>query len=236
MAIAINVPDIGADEVEVTEILVKVGDRVDAEQSLITVEGDKASMEVPSPQAGVISAIKVAVGDKVTTGSLIMEFEAADAAAAQPAAQVQPAAAPAAAAQVRDVQVPDIGGDEVEVTEILVKVGDSVSAEQSLITVEGDKASMEVPAPFAGVVQSIAIATGDKVKTGSPIMTFSIAGAASPAPTAAAVAPAAPVAQAAASQPVSVPDIGGDEVEVTEILVKVGDSVSAEQSLITVEG
>ncbi|AIJ08869.1 MULTISPECIES: pyruvate dehydrogenase complex dihydrolipoyllysine-residue acetyltransferase [Edwardsiella] len=234
MAIAINVPDIGADEVEVTEILVKVGDRVDAEQSLITVEGDKASMEVPSPQAGVISAIKVAVGDKVTTGSLIMEFEAAD--AAQPAAQAQPAAAPAAAAQVRDVQVPDIGGDEVEVTEILVKVGDSVSAEQSLITVEGDKASMEVPAPFAGVVQSITVATGDKVKTGSPIMTFSIAGAASPAAAAPAVAPAVPVAQAAASQPISVPDIGGDEVEVTEILVKVGDSVSAEQSLITVEG
>lgn len=234
MAIAINVPDIGADEVEVTEILVKVGDRVDAEQALITVEGDKASMEVPSPQGGVVSAIKVALGDKVTTGALIMEFEAAD--AAQPVAAAAPEVAAAVApanAALHEIQVPDIGGDEVEVTEILVKVGDSVSAEQSLITVEGDKASMEVPAPFAGVVQSITIATGDKVKTGSPIMTFSIAGAASPA---AAVAPAAPVAQVAASQPVSVPDIGDDEVEVTEILVKVGDSVSAEQSLITVEG
>lgn len=237
MAIAINVPDIGADEVEVTEILVKVGDRVEAEQSLITVEGDKASMEVPSPQAGVVSALKVAVGDKVSTGSLIMEFEAADAAPAQPAASAAPAVAPvaASAAALREVQVPDIGGDEVEVTEILVKVGDSVEAEQSLITVEGDKASMEVPAPFAGVVQSITIATGDKVKTGSPIMTFSIGGsapaAAEPVAAAASSAPAA-----SAEQPVSVPDIGGDEVEVTEIMVKIGDSISAEQSLITVEG
>ncbi|WP_370555890.1 pyruvate dehydrogenase complex dihydrolipoyllysine-residue acetyltransferase [Edwardsiella tarda] len=237
MAIAINVPDIGADEVEVTEILVKVGDRVEAEQSLITVEGDKASMEVPSPQAGVVSALKVAVGDKVSTGSLIMEFEVADAAPAQPAASVAPAAAPvaASAAALREVQVPDIGGDEVEVTEILVKVGDSVEAEQSLITVEGDKASMEVPAPFAGVVQSITIATGDKVKTGSPIMTFSIGGSApAAAEPVAAAAPSAPAASA--EQPVSVPDIGGDEVEVTEIMVKVGDSISAEQSLITVEG
>ncbi|AOV97808.1 pyruvate dehydrogenase complex dihydrolipoyllysine-residue acetyltransferase [Edwardsiella hoshinae] len=234
MAIAINVPDIGADEVEVTEILVKVGDRVEAEQSLITVEGDKASMEVPSPQAGVVSALKVAVGDKVSTGSLIMEFAAADAAPAQPAAQaVAPATASAAA--LREVQVPDIGGDEVEVTEIMVKVGDSVAAEQSLITVEGDKASMEVPAPFAGVVQSITIATGDKVKTGSPIMIFSVAAS---APTAAepATAAASSAAPASAEQPVSVPDIGGDEVEVTEIMVKVGDSVAAEQSLITVEG
>lgn len=237
MAIAINVPDIGADEVEVTEILVKVGDRVEAEQSLITVEGDKASMEVPSPQAGVVSALKVAVGDKVSTGSLIMEFEAADAAPAQPAASAAPAVAPvaASAAALREVQVPDIGGDEVEVTEILVKVGDSVEAEQSLITVEGDKASMEVPAPFAGVVQSITIATGDKVKTGSPIMTFSIGGSA-PAAAELVAAAASSAPAASAEQSVSVPDIGGDEVEVTEIMVKVGDSISAEQSLITVEG
>ncbi|NPE68223.1 pyruvate dehydrogenase complex dihydrolipoyllysine-residue acetyltransferase, partial [Dickeya dadantii] len=170
MAIEINVPDIGADEVEVTEVLVKVGDKVEAEQSLITVEGDKASMEVPSPQAGVVKEIKVAVGDKVATGKLIMVFEAEGAAAAAPAptaAAPTPAAAPAAASAVKEVAVPDIGGDEVEVTEVMVKVGDSVSAEQSLITVEGDKASMEVPAPFAGVVKEIKINTGDKVKTGS---------------------------------------------------------------------
>ncbi|ATM97161.1 dihydrolipoamide acetyltransferase [Yersinia frederiksenii] len=239
MAIEINVPDIGADEVEVTEIMVKVGDTVEAEQSLITVEGDKASMEVPSPQAGVVKEIKIAVGDKVATGKLIMVFEAAGSEAApakaeeKPAAPVQ-AAAPAASA-VKNVEVPDIGSDEVEVTEVMVKVGDTVAAEQSLITVEGDKASMEVPAPFAGIVKEIKINTGDKVSTGSLIMVFEVAGAAAPAATPApTAAPTAPAALAAKN--VEVPDIGGDEVEVTEVMVKVGDKVAAEQSLITVEG
>ncbi|MGL4830283.1 MAG: biotin/lipoyl-containing protein, partial [Vibrio sp.] len=239
MAIEIYVPDIGADEVEVTEILVKVGDKVAEEQSLITVEGDKASMEVPASQAGIVKEIKVVAGDKVSTGSLIMVFEAEGAAAAAPAPAPQ-AAAPVAAAPVaaalKEVQVPDIGGDEVEVTEIMVKVGDVVAEEQSLITVEGDKASMEVPAPFAGTVKEIKIAAGDKVSTGSLIMVFEVAGAA-PAPAPQAAAPAAAAAPAvAALKEVQVPDIGGDEVTVTEIMVNVGDSISEEQSLITVEG
>ncbi len=241
MAIEINVPDIGADEVEITEILVKVGDKIEAEQSLIVVEGDKASMEVPSPQAGVVKEIKVSVGDKTETGALIMIFDSADGAAAAAPAQAEekkeaaPAAAPAAAA-AKEVNVPDIGGDEVEVTEIMVKVGDKVEAEQSLITVEGDKASMEVPAPFAGVVKEIKISTGDKVSTGSLIMVFEVAGAAPAATeTKAEAAPAAAPA-ASGSKEVNVPDIGGDEVEVTEVMVKVGDKVAAEQSLITVEG
>ncbi|HDL7835723.1 TPA: pyruvate dehydrogenase complex dihydrolipoyllysine-residue acetyltransferase [Yersinia enterocolitica] len=237
MSIEIKVPDIGADEVEVTEIMVKVGDTVEAEQSLITVEGDKASMEVPSPQAGVVKEIKIAVGDTVATGKLMMIFEATGAAAAPAKAEEKsaapaPAAAPAASA-VKNVEVPDIGGDEVEVTEVMVKVGDTVAAEQSLITVEGDKASMEVPAPFAGTVKEIKINTGDKVSTGSLIMVFEVAGAAAPA-AATEAAPAAPAASAAKN--VEVPDIGGDEVEVTEVMVKVGDKVAAEQSLITVEG
>ncbi|HEC8343862.1 TPA: pyruvate dehydrogenase complex dihydrolipoyllysine-residue acetyltransferase [Providencia rettgeri] len=237
MSIEIKVPDIGADEVEVTEVMVKVGDKVEAEQSLITVEGDKASMEVPSPQAGVVKEIKIAVGDKVTTGKLIMLFEA-EAGAAAPAPAEAPAAAPTAApsaAASKDVAVPDIGGDEVEVTEIMVKVGDTVEAEQSLITVEGDKASMEVPAPFAGTVKEIKISTGDKVQTGSLIMVFEVAGAApAAAPASETAAPAAPAASAI--KDVNVPDIGGDEVEVTEVMVKVGDTVEAEQSIITVEG
>ena len=243
MAIEINVPDIGADEVEITEILVKVGDKVEAEQSLITVEGDKASMEVPSPQAGIVKEIKVSVGDKTETGKLIMIFDSADGAAAAAPAQEEKkaapaAAAPAAAASAKEVNVPDIGGDEVEVTEILVKVGDTVAAEQSLITVEGDKASMEVPAPFAGTVKEIKINTGDKVSTGSLIMIFEVAGAAPAAAPAQAAAPASAAAPAAAggAKDVNVPDIGGDEVEVTEVMVKVGDKVAAEQSLITVEG
>ncbi|ENS4277444.1 pyruvate dehydrogenase complex dihydrolipoyllysine-residue acetyltransferase [Salmonella enterica] len=239
MAIEIKVPDIGADEVEITEILVKVGDKVEAEQSLITVEGDKASMEVPSPQAGVVKEIKVSVGDKTETGKLIMIFDSAEGAAtaapapAEEKKEAAPAAAPAAAA-AKEVHVPDIGGDEVEVTEVMVKVGDKVEAEQSLITVEGDKASMEVPAPFAGTVKEIKINTGDKVSTGSLIMVFDAAGeagAAAPAKAEAATTPAA-----TDKKDVNVPDIGGDEVEVTEVMVKVGDKVEAEQSLITVEG
>ncbi|HAS4444963.1 TPA: pyruvate dehydrogenase complex dihydrolipoyllysine-residue acetyltransferase [Vibrio cholerae] len=240
MAIEIYVPDIGADEVEVTEILVKVGDKVAEEQSLITVEGDKASMEVPASQAGIVKEIKVVAGDKVSTGSLIMVFEAEGAAAAAPAPAPQaaaPVAAAPAAAALKEVQVPDIGGDEVEVTEIMVKVGDVVAEEQSLITVEGDKASMEVPAPFAGTVKEIKIAAGDKVSTGSLIMVFEVAGAAPLAAPVQAAAPAAAAAPAvAALKEVQVPDIGGDEVTVTEIMVNVGDSISEEQSLITVEG
>ncbi|WP_455864096.1 pyruvate dehydrogenase complex dihydrolipoyllysine-residue acetyltransferase [Pantoea agglomerans] len=245
MAIEITVPDIGADEVEVTEIMVKVGDKVEVEQSLITVEGDKASMEVPSPQAGVVKEIKVATGDKIETGKLIMIFEDAEGAAAPAKAEekkeeAKPAAAAAPAqAESKEVAVPDIGSDEVEVTEIMVKVGDTVEAEQSLITVEGDKASMEVPAPFAGVVKEIKISTGDKISTGSLIMVFETAGSGSaPAeakPEVKEEAAAAPAAAGGAKE-VAVPDIGDDEVEVTEIMVKVGDKVAAEQSLITVEG
>ncbi|MEZ9869977.1 pyruvate dehydrogenase complex dihydrolipoyllysine-residue acetyltransferase [Vibrio sp. 10N.261.51.C6] len=246
MAIEINVPDIGADEVEVTEILVSVGDKVEEEQSLITVEGDKASMEVPASQAGIVKEIKVAEGDSVSTGSLIMIFEAEGAAEAAPApaAEAAPVAAPAAAAaaELKEVHVPDIGGDEVEVTEIMVAIGDSVEEEQSLLTVEGDKASMEVPAPFAGTVKEIKVASGDSVSTGSLVMVFEVAGsapAAAPAPAAAAPVAAAPTASgapAAAEKEVNVPDIGGDEVEVTEVMVAVGDTVEEEQSLITVEG
>ncbi|MBU5878416.1 pyruvate dehydrogenase complex dihydrolipoyllysine-residue acetyltransferase, partial [Vibrio cholerae] len=137
---------------------------------------------------------------KVSTGSLIMVFEVAGAAPlAAPVQAAAPAAAAApAVAALKEVQVPDIGGDEVTVTEIMVNVGDSISEEQSLITVEGDKASMEVPAPFAGTLKEIKVATGDKVKTGSLIMVFEVAGAAPvAAPVQAAAAPAAAPAQAA---------------------------------------
>ena len=238
MAIEINVPDIGADEVEVTEILVSVGDKVEEEQSLITVEGDKASMEVPASQAGIVKEIKIVVGDTVSTGSLIMIFEAEGAAVAAPVAEATPVAAPVAAAtaELKEVHVPDIGGDEVEVTEIMVAIGDSIEEEQSLLTVEGDKASMEVPAPFAGVLKEIKIATGDKVSTGSLVMIFEVAGSGAVAAPVAVVAPVAAAPAVAAAKEVHVPDIGGDEVEVTEIMVAVGDTVEEEQSLITVEG
>jgi pyruvate dehydrogenase E2 component (dihydrolipoamide acetyltransferase) len=225
MTIEIHVPDIGADEVEVTEVLVKVGDKVALDQSLLSVEGDKASMEVPAAQAGTVKEIKVKAGDKVKTGSLIMVFEAEGAAVAAPAAAVAaPVAAPApvaaapAAAELKEVQVPDIGGDAVEVTEVMVKVGDTVAADQSLLSVEGDKASMEVPAPFAGTVKEIKVKVGDKVQTGSSVFVFEVAGSAPSAAASAVAAPAAVVAPApvaapapAASAPVAAPSAPASE-------------------------
>ncbi|MBF1243965.1 MAG: pyruvate dehydrogenase complex dihydrolipoyllysine-residue acetyltransferase, partial [Haemophilus sp.] len=138
MSKQIQIPDIGSDEVTVTEVMVKVGDTIAVDQSIINVEGDKASMEVPAPEAGVVKEVLVKVGDKVTTGTPMLVLESAEAAAPAPAAAAPaPAAAPAAASVV-EVNVPDIGSDEVNVTDIMVKVGDTVEVDQSIINVEGD--------------------------------------------------------------------------------------------------
>jgi pyruvate dehydrogenase E2 component (dihydrolipoamide acetyltransferase) len=181
--VEIKVPDIGDfDEVAVIELLVKPGDTVTAEQSLITVESDKASMEIPSSAAGVVKELKVKIGDKVKEGSVVLMLEAAGAAAAAPAAApVQPAlvatppppapvAAPSAGGTI-DVAVPDIGDfKDVAVIEVFVKPGDTVKVEQSLITVESDKASMEIPSSHAGVVKTVLVKVGDKVNMGSPLV------------------------------------------------------------------
>ncbi len=235
MSKQIQIPDIGSDEVTVTEVMVKVGDTVSVDQSIINVEGDKASMEVPAPEAGVVKEVLVKVGDKVTTGTPMLVLDSAVEAPAQPVPTTESTAVPTAASVV-EVNVPDIGSDEVNVTEIMVKVGDSVDVDQSIINVEGDKASMEVPAPIAGVVKEILINVGDKVTTGKLIMKFEVAGAAATVSAPVQEATAAPAATVAAIKDVNVPDIGGDEVNVTDIMVSVGDTVSEEQSLITVEG
>ena len=236
MSKQIQIPDIGSDEVTVTEVMVNVGDTISVDQSIINVEGDKASMEVPAPEAGVVKEVLVKVGDKVTTGTPMLILEATGAAPAAEAPVAPVAAAAPTASAVVEVNVPDIGSDEVNVTEIMVKVGDSVEVDQSIINVEGDKASMEVPAPIAGVVKEILINVGDKVSTGKLIMKFETASAA-PVADAAPAQTAAPVAATtSAIKDVNVPDIGGDEVNVTEIMVAVGDTVSEDQSLITVEG
>ena len=232
----IQIPDIGGDEVTVTEVMIKAGDSVAVDQSVINVEGDKASMEVPSPEAGVVKEVLVKVGDKVSTGTPMFVLEAGETAAPQADKTEPQSAVTNSAVSVVEIFVPDIGGDEVNVTDILVNVGDNVAVEQSIINVEGDKASMEVPAPQAGVVKEILIKAGDKVKTGSLIMKFEVAGASSVAQTQVASSAPASVATTSAVQDVNVPDIGGDEVNVTEIMVKVGDTVAEEQSLITVEG
>ncbi len=222
-SIDIQVPDIGDfDEVTVIELMVKVGDTVKAEQSLITVESDKASMEIPSSHGGVVKEIKVKLGDKVKQGSIVVSLESAEQnqavapAAAVPAAPVSvaPAAAPAAAAPAPvaaassgpvEVRIPDIGDfKDVTVIELLVKVGDTVKVEQSLVTVESDKASMEIPSSTAGVVKEIKVKLGDTVNIGDlVVMLEGVAGGAVAAPAAApAAASAAPVAAApAASAP-----------------------------------
>lgn len=213
MSKQINIPDIGSDEVTVTEVMVNVGDTISVDQSIINVEGDKASMEVPAPEAGVVKEVLVKVGDKVSTGTPMLVLEAAGAAPAadEPTAPVADApttpvvaTAPTASAIV-EVNVPDIGGDEVNVTEIMVAVGDTITEEQSLITVEGDKASMEVPAPFGGVVKEILVKSGDKVSTGSLIMRFEVPGTAPATSASTSASTSAPQAAAPAAASASAP-------------------------------
>ena len=196
--IEVKVPDIGDfDEVDVIEVLISEGDRIEEDQSLITVESDKASMEIPSSAAGIVKSLKVQVGDKVTEGTVLLELEAADGAAASepPAATEEaptPTAAPVAAEEqkpapapavagggVVQVVVPDIGdSDEVDVIEVMVSVGDTIEEEQSLITVESDKASMEIPSSHAGKVVAVKVQVGDKVAQGTLIVEVETAGAA----------------------------------------------------------
>lgn len=187
------VPDLGGDEVEVIEICVKAGDSVSKEDALITVETDKASMDIPSPADGKIVELTVSVGDKVSEGQVIAKLEGGEApaeqpapaaeapqAAAEPAAQAEPEPeAPSAPAvigvQLVEVDVPDIGtDDEVDVIEVLVKVGDNVNHDDGLITIETDKATMDVPSTATGVVKEIQVATGDKVKKGSHIVILEV--------------------------------------------------------------
>lgn len=236
----INVPDIGgAEGVEVIEISVKVGDTVAEGDSIVVLETDKASMEIPADKSGKVVAIKVNVGDKVSQGSLLLEVEAEGASAPAPApapVAAAPAAAPAASTEV-PMLVPDIGGAEgVEVIEICVKAGDQVAAGDSLIVLETDKASMEIPAEAAGTIASIALKVGDKVSQGALIGVLSgAAGAVAAAPAASAPAAAAP-ATASAEITLKVPDIGGAEnVEIIEVAVKTGDEVAEGDSLIVLE-
>ena len=196
--IEVKVPDIGDfKDVAVIELLVKVGDRVAVEQSLITVESDKASMEIPASHAGVVKEIKVALGDKINEGTLLLLLEADSAAASEPApaapAPIHAAPAAASLAQVTggsvQVLVPDIGDfDEVSVIEVMVKPGDRIKVEQSLITVESDKASMEIPSSHAGVVKEVLVKLGDKVGKGSQVVVLEVAAGAvltaAPAPAA----------------------------------------------------
>ncbi|MEK6297470.1 MAG: dihydrolipoyllysine-residue acetyltransferase, partial [Paraburkholderia tropica] len=217
-AIEVKVPDIGDyKDIPVIEVLVKAGDTVEKEQSLITLESDKATMDVPSPASGTVKEVKVKVGDNVSEGVLVLVLEAASAAAAPaaaPAAKEEKAApaaaqaaapapaaaaaAPAASGGVQTVKVPDIGDyKDVPVIEIGVKVGDRVEKEQSLVTLESDKATMDVPSPVAGIVKEIKVKVGDNVSEGAEIIVVEAEGAAAAAP--------APAAKAPAEQPSDAP-------------------------------
>ncbi|MFL9906103.1 dihydrolipoyllysine-residue acetyltransferase [Paraburkholderia sp. RL17-337-BIB-A] len=197
-AIEVKVPDIGDyKDIPVIEVLVKAGDTVEKEQSLVTLESDKATMDVPSSAAGVVKEVKVKVGDNVSEGSLIVVLEGAEggaaapapapAAAPAPAPAAAPAAAPAPAAAgggLQEVKVPDIGDyKDIPVIEVAVKVGDRVEKEQSLVTLESDKATMDVPSSAAGVVKEVKVKVGDNVSEGSVIVVLEAdGGAAAPAP------------------------------------------------------
>jgi pyruvate dehydrogenase E2 component (dihydrolipoamide acetyltransferase) len=215
--VEVQVPDIGDfDEVTVIELMVKVGDTVKAEQSLITVESDKASMEIPSSTAGVVKEMRVALGDKVKQGSIVLVVEASGAASATAAAPAAPsvasapvavaaaavvAAAPAASGPVQ-VHVPDIGDfKDVVVIEVMVKPGDTIKVEQSLITVESDKAAMEIPSSAAGVLKELKVKVGDTVNIGDLLAILE--GTVAAAATVAAVAAAPAVALAGVSAPVA---------------------------------
>lgn len=262
----IKTPDIGVDKAVVAEILVKVGDSIAENDSLVLLESDKASVEVPSTSAGVVKSILIKEGDSVTEGTVLFELEAEGAApvaqaeevakpapAAEkeaPATAPQVAAQPAAAttSQVVEVQVPDIGVEKALVGEILVKVGEQIDVEQSIVVVESDKATVEVPSSVAGTVESIQVKEGDTVKEGVVLIKVKTTSASSapveaPASTAAPAAAPAPVQQetvaAAATQSgpvdINVPDLGVDKAVVAEILVQVGDKVDVDQSLVVVE-
>jgi pyruvate dehydrogenase E2 component (dihydrolipoamide acetyltransferase) len=245
------VPDIGGDEVQVIEICVAVGDTLAAEESIITVESDKATMDIPAPFAGVLSELKVAVGDTVSEGKLIAMMSAVASAApaveASAPAPVAPAPAPVAApaapvaggTKIIEVSVPDIGdASDVEVIEVLVAVGDKIDIDTGLITLETDKATMEVPAPAAGIVKALKVTLGDKVSMGSLVLMLEVGDAAAPASVAtAAPAASAPAAASVSSvQEIAVPDIGdASDVDVIEVLVAIGDEVTLDQGLITLE-
>ncbi|WP_168398863.1 2-oxo acid dehydrogenase subunit E2 [Acinetobacter indicus] len=280
----ITTPDIGVDKATVAEILVKVGDSIAVDDSIVLLESDKASVEVPSTSAGVVKSILVNQGDEVAEGAVLIELEAedgtsqavepqladapqktsentptslsdqdiiAEVSSHQPAAASQNQTAAASSSATVEVKVPDIGVEKALVGEILVQVGDQIDVDQSIVVVESDKATVEVPSTVSGTVASIEIQVGDSVKEGVLILTVTTAEAAPAAKQAQAQAEQQPAAQAvpeAKAEPaapasaapagdveVKVPDLGVDKAAVAEILVQVGDTVEKDQSIIVVE-
>lgn len=264
--IDIVVPDVGDDEVEVIEICVSEGEEVEAEASIVTVESDKASMDIPCTDAGTIKSLSVKVGDKIKQGDVLGQLESGaeasesssdDAAVepkeepkaeAAPEKKAEPAksSAPAGGSKTIEVTVPDIGdATDVEIIELLVAEGDSVEPEDGLITLETDKATMDVPAPEAGKIVSLAVNVGDKVSEGSLVLTLEVAGGEESEASAPNESRSEPESSSSQSNEASgesktievmVPDIGdATDVDIIEVLVAEGDTVEPEDGLITLE-
>ena len=271
----IMTPDIGVDKATVAEILVKVGDTIAIDESIVLLESDKASVEVPSTSAGVVKSILVTLGDEVTEGAALVELEAEDgsatetqkADASEKTSENTPTALPdediqselitqssSASAQpststLVEVKLLDIGVEKALVGEILVKAGDNIDLDQSIVVVESDKATVEVPSTVSGIVESVEIQEGDTVKEGVVLLkvkSTTVSAAEAPVKTEQPETTQQPVTteseieqESAAVQSgvieVTVPDLGVDKAAVAEILVKVGDSVEADQSIIVVE-
>ena len=259
----IKTPDIGVDKATVAEILVKVGDTIAVDDSIVLLESDKASVEVPSTSTGVVKSIAVSEGDEVSEGAVLIEVESAKAettesapAQAEEKAQAAPAQAETVAEQPKvettstattsqtvEVKVPDIGVEKALVSEILVKAGDEIAVDDSIVVVESDKATVEVPSTVAGIVESVIVKEGDSVKEGVVLITIKTATTAQAtaptvetkqAPVSSAPAETAKPAQAGPVD-IAVPDLGVDKASVSEILVSVGDRVEKDQSLVVVE-
>ena len=260
--IQVTVPDIGADNAKVIEIFVAVGDKIEIDDPLVTLESDKASMDVPSTHAGTITSISIAVDQEVNEGTLLVELSSDTAedsdSTQQPPAQVMEEVAPTQSPQVVttsqtvDVIIPDIGGDSAKVIEILVEVGQSISQEDPLITLESDKASMDVPSTVTGIVQSIEVNVDQDVSEGMIVVKVSSNSAQSPASESAetpnpaktsnpaetsnqAEAPSLAETSSSSVVEVTIPDIGGDSAKVIEVLVSVGQEIEAEDPLVTLE-
>ncbi|MGR3977217.1 pyruvate dehydrogenase complex dihydrolipoyllysine-residue acetyltransferase [Acinetobacter sp. 1207_04] len=267
----IKTPDIGVDKATVAEIMVKVGDTIAVDDSIVLLESDKASVEVPSTSAGVVKSISVAEGDSVSEGAVLIEVESADsvqtneapvpteaqkveAVQAAPVAQANtvPSQSTETSAQTKaqtiEVKVPDIGVEKALVGEILVQVGDSIAVDDSIVVVESDKATVEVPSTVAGIVESVIVKEGDSVKEGVVLITVKtevveavVSDSVSSVTPSEAVQPVAEKTAVVATKTqagpieVVVPDLGVDKATISEILVSVGDTVEKDQSLCVAE-
>jgi pyruvate dehydrogenase E2 component (dihydrolipoamide acetyltransferase) len=250
----IRVPDIGMDSATCIEVAVKVGDMINEDDTLIVLESDKASMDVPAPMSGKLVQIKIAEGDTVKEGDelVYLEIESAESTApvektepkaetksASPAPAAEPAPAAASESAVEEIAAPDIGMDSATVIEISVKVGDTISEDDTIVVLESDKASMDVPSPKSGEVVAIRIKDGDEVSEGSVLIELKTASTApskpASAPAAQAAVPSATTPAAAAKEQVKVPDIGMDSAQVIEVSVRPGDYLKVDDTIVILE-